>query len=139
VLASQPQWPVVVSHSPFAQAAQATPPKPHWLPVCVAYVTHVAPLQQPPPHEVESQTQAAAVLLQSWPTAHGPQVSPAVPHEAVVSDAQGTQAPVIASQHPFGHEFASQTQAPTVLHSCPEGHAAHATPPVPHEELDSPE
>ncbi len=42
------------------------------------------------------------------------------------------------SQHPFGHEFASQTHCPVdVLHSCPVAHAIHGAPPAPHEVLDS--
>ena len=36
-----------------------------------------------------------------------------------------------ASQHPLGHEVASQTQA-VPLQRCPEGHITHATPPAPH-------
>ncbi len=41
-------------------------------------------------------------------------------------------------QQPFGHETASQTHWPVVLlHSCPDGHAAHAAPPVPHVPFDS--
>jgi hypothetical protein len=39
---------------------------------------------------------------------------------------------VLPLQHPFGHDLASQTQVPVlVLHSCPDGHALQATPPVP--------
>jgi hypothetical protein len=31
----------------------------------------------------------------------------------------------------------SHTHLPLPLHSCPDGHAAHAAPPAPHEVLDS--
>lgn len=44
---------------------------------------------------------------------------------------------VLPLQQPFGHEAASQTHWPPALHSCPVTQAAHATPPVPHELVDS--
>jgi hypothetical protein len=45
---------------------------------------------------------------------------------------------VPALQQPFGQEVESHTQRPVVaLHSCPDAHAAHAAPPVPHELVDS--
>lgn len=32
----------------------------------------------------------------------------------------------------MGHDCALQTHWPALLHACPEGHAAHVAPPVPH-------
>ena len=96
------------------------------------------PLQQPIVHVVGSQLQAPLVLSQSCPVPHGEQAAPAVPQEVGDSDAHGWHVPFDVQQ-PFGHEVASQTQVPLVLsHSWPIGHIAHATPPVPHEALDSP-
>jgi hypothetical protein len=43
----------------------------------------------------------------------------------------------VAVQQPFGHEVASHTQCPLPLHSCPLGQAVQASPPAPHEVLDS--
>ncbi len=41
-------------------------------------------------------------------------------------------------QQPIGHEAALHTHCPElVLHVCPDGQAAHATPLLPHDELDS--
>jgi hypothetical protein len=42
-------------------------------------------------------------------------------------------------QQPPGHDAASQMHLPLALHSCPDAHAAHAAPPVPHDEADSDE
>lgn len=44
-------------------------------------------MQQPLGHEVASQPQVPLVLLQSWPVAHAAHAAPAVPHEALDSEA----------------------------------------------------
>lgn len=56
-----------------------------------------------------------------------------MPHSVIVSVVTHT----LPLQHPVGQEVASQTHCPAPLHSWPEGHAAHAAPPFPHEPLDS--
>jgi hypothetical protein len=89
-------------------------------------------------HDAASHTQAPVVRLHSWPVPHGEQAAPAVPHDTFDSDAHAWHVPS-AAQHPLGHDFASQTQPPVGLQSWPAGHAAHAAPPLPQEELDSPE
>jgi len=43
----------------------------------------------------------------------------------------------LPTQHPFGHEVASQTHRPVGLHSWPAAHALHAAPVAPHDVLDS--
>jgi len=69
--------------------------------------------------------------------AHALHAAPPAPHEFFDSEAYGTHVP-LAVQQPFGQEAASQTHWPVVTsHSCPEGHAAHAAPPAPHDVLDS--
>jgi hypothetical protein len=95
-------------------------------------------LQQPLLHEVGSHVHVPLVTSHSWPIPHGAHAAPAVPHEGVDSEAHCWHVPS-AAQHPFGHDFASQTQLPVVLHSCPAGQAVHATPDAPHDVLDSPE
>jgi hypothetical protein len=39
-------------------------------------------------------------------------------------------------QHPFGQVIASHVQVPLVVSQTLLGHAAHATPPVPHADAD---
>ncbi len=133
----QPQLPLVVSQTPFAQGAHAAPAEPHWEDDCEAKGTHVVPLQHPSGHDAASQTQLPAAL-QPWPVAQGEQLAPAVPQEEANSEAHGWHAPAEV-QHPFGHDVASHTQLPAELHSWPVGHALHVVPPAPHEVADSPE
>ncbi len=45
---------------------------------------------------------------------------------------------VLPLQQPVGHDVASHTHWPLPLHSWPDAQAPHATPPVPHDPLDSP-
>ena len=84
--------PSVVSHRPFAQAAQAAPAAPQREADCAEASTHVVPLQQPKGQELASQTHcptvlSLAILSHSWPEAHGPHAAPPVPHEVLDSDA----------------------------------------------------
>jgi len=140
VFASQVQVPLDLSHTPFAQDAHAAPPVPHEDADSELHASHVPvapPLQHPVGQEVESQTHTPLFLLHSSPVPHAPQLAPAVPHEALDSDAHASHVPVEPPlQQPCGHEVASQTHWPVaMLHSLPDGHAPHATPPAPHEVL----
>jgi hypothetical protein len=93
----------------------------------------VLPLQQPPGHEVASQTHWPVLVLHSWPVAHPPQVAPAVPHEPLDSEAYASHVPLAPPlQHPFGHVFESQAQAPMLMSHKPFAQVAHAAPPAPH-------
>jgi hypothetical protein len=65
VLASHEQTPVVVSHRPFAQDAQAAPFFPQRDDDSEENGTQVSPLQQPLAHEVASQTHCPVVSLHS--------------------------------------------------------------------------
>ena len=140
---SHEQRPSVVSQRPFAQAAQAAPAAPHREADCAEASTHVVPLQQPKGQELASQTHcptvlSPAVLSHSWPDTQGPHAAPPVPHEVLDSDAYRTHVPVGPPlQQPVGHDVESHTHCPTPLHSCPDGHAAHAAPPAPHDVSDS--
>jgi hypothetical protein len=92
------------------------------------HVPVAPPEQQPPAHVLASQVHVPSVVSHT-PLAHELHVAPAVPQLVGVSEAHFTQAPVVESQHPIGHEVASQTHLPEVLsHSCPIGHAAQAMP-----------
>jgi hypothetical protein len=48
---------------------------------------HVGPLQQPPGHEVASQTHRPVALLHSWPVLQAAHAAPPAPHEAFPSEA----------------------------------------------------
>jgi hypothetical protein len=94
------------------------------------------PLQQPLGHDVASHTHWPLLLLHSWPEPQAPQAAPAVPQEPLDSAEYASHTP-LEVQQPAGHEVASQTHWPLALHSWPAGHAAHARPPLPHEEFVS--
>jgi hypothetical protein len=132
---AQPHTPVEqVSVVSDGQTSQAAPPVPQ---VAREGGLHVVPLQHPFGQEVASQTQDPP--MQRWPAKHAgppPQVHAPAEHasETVVSHIMhpppmlpqvvGKLAVVhwLLSQHPFGHELASQTQALPV--QCwPTGHA----------------
>ena len=134
VWASHEHVPVVVSQTPFAQLAQSAPPAPHLVADSEAYAMHVPPrdaVQQPPGHDVASQTQVPLALLHSWPALQLPQAAPPVPHWPLVSLPNGTQ--VLPLQQPFGQEVASHTHAPLcVLHSWPLAQLVHVEPAEPH-------
>jgi hypothetical protein len=99
--------------------------------------TQVLPLQQPVGHELESQMHCPVAVLQACPVAHAPQVPPAVPHEALDSEAYASQVPVGPPlQQPLGHVLASQVQRPSVVSHTPFVHALQAAPPVPHSDGD---
>jgi len=87
VFGSHEQRPSVVSHRPFAHAAQAAPPAPHSEADCEEARMQVAPLQQPKGHEVASQAQRPVRASHSWPDSHRPHAAPPVPHEVFDSDA----------------------------------------------------
>jgi hypothetical protein len=96
----------------------------------------VLPLQQPWGHEVASQTHVPFVVSHSLPAPHAAHAAPPAPQEAVDSEAKGSQ--TLPLQQPFGHDVASHTHPPVLLlHSRPDAHAAQATPPAPHEPVDS--
>jgi hypothetical protein len=88
VVESHAQAPLFVSQRPCAQVWHAAPPAPHALADCDEYAMH-EPLavQQPPGHEVASQTQAPVLVSHSWPEAHAAQLAPPVPHEEFDSEA----------------------------------------------------
>jgi hypothetical protein len=135
VATSQRHAPLDVSHRPFVQEVQAAPPVPHCEAFCVAYGTQVLPLQHPFGHELALHTHAP--LTHCWPDPQALHAAPPVPHETLDSEAYGSQVPLVVQQ-PEGQELALQPHCPLpVLHASPIGHAAHATPPAPHDELDS--
>jgi hypothetical protein len=74
-------------------------------------------MQQPFEHELESHTHLPPT--HSRPLPQGAQVAPPVPHAAVVVVV--TQC-WLASQHPFGHVFASHTHWPWGSHSWSAAH-----------------
>jgi hypothetical protein len=105
------------------------PPAPHDAVDSFENVSHAPALQQP---EQATPPQLHAPLEQASPVAHMPQAVPPVPHSDPDWADTATQTPA-GLQQPPGHEDASHTHCPVALHSCPELHAAHALPPVPHE------
>ena len=89
------------------------------------------PLQQPFGHVDELHEHVPLAVSQRL-FAQAAHPAPAVPHCEPDCEAYATH--VFPLQQPFGHDFASHTQRPVLaLHSCPDGHAAHTAPPVPHE------
>ncbi len=89
------------------------------------------PLQQPLGQVVESHEQVPLVVSHR-PFVHDEHAAPPVPH--IEADCEVYATHVEPLQQPFGHEVALQTHWPVVvLHIWPVPHAAHATPPVPHD------
>ncbi len=127
--------------------AQAPPIAPQ---LVAAIAAHTSPSQQPDVQEVASQAQRPE--LQCWPGRHaGPIPHPHAPLAEHASLSEGSHATQLApatpqvvmarrrhvapSQHPEGHDVASQTQSPTTQR-CPALHAdasPHAqAPSMPH-------
>ena len=90
-------------------------------------VSH-APFEQQPPQLIPPQLQAPAV--QAWPDAQVPQAVPFMPQAAVLCWAARTH--WVPSQQPPEQELGVQTQVPLVPQVCPDPHAEHAAPPIPH-------
>jgi hypothetical protein len=137
-----------VSHpSPeVPQLTQVPPDTPH---VAGACPSHTLPLQQPPGHDVELQTQlplthccpgehAAPVPQEHAPPwqplasviEHGSQVAPSVPHADTVRVVLHS----FAWQQPVGHDSVLHVHVP-LTHSCPALHMG----PSPHEQAPSAE
>ena len=89
------------------------------------------PLQQPPGHDVASQTHCPAPQ-HSTPVPHAAQAAPELPHDEFDSPLSPSQLPAL--QQP-GHDVPPQEHAPPE-HDCPDPHALQATPPAPHSALD---
>ena len=161
VVASHEQVPLVVSHSPLEHAEHVAPAVPHDAADCDPQDSHVPfgpPLQHPLGQEFASQTHFPLLVLHSSPAAHPAQLAPAVPHDAVDSDAQASQVLEGHALHaapPFPHDpfdsFAYVSQEPLLQHPLhrpppqeqlpavhvePVPHAAQVTPPVPQELFD---
>jgi hypothetical protein len=71
--------------------------------------------------------QVQVPALQVWPLPHAVQALPPTPHVGLLDVWQWPP----LSQHPLGHEVASQTQAPLPLHRCPVAHAPQVAPLTP--------
>lgn len=111
VVASQEQVPLVVSHSPFVHLVHMLPVLPHSFADSEPSGMQVVPLQQPPGHDVASQTQEPAT--HSWPVPHPTHAAPLVPHSLLDGVMQ-----TLPLQQPLAHEVASHTHCPVVvLHS----------------------
>src|SRR5579872_4739132 len=133
--ASQTHWPVPVLHSwPGPQDEHEAPPVPHDPFDCEAQGSHVPvlPLQQPMPHEFESQTHCPLPVLHSRPEAHPLQAAPLLPHE--VFDSLDSDSQLDPLQQP-AHDAPPHEHAPPE-HVCPPPHGAQAAPPVPQEPVD---
>jgi hypothetical protein len=113
-VASQTHWPLLLSHScPAPHAAHIAPPAPQEVFDSLPSGSHVVPLQQPLQAEPP---QVHVPEEHSSPAAHAPHAAPPVPHVAADCDPYGTHCPP-GSQHPLGHERASQTHVPVALQS----------------------
>ncbi len=126
----------------------APPPAPQ---LVTEGTSHVDPEQQPDVHVCEHDWHTP--LTHASPPGHAAHAAPLVPQEEDDSDWYGTH--VVPLQHPAEHEFPSHTHLPPthscpvphaapvpqvhtpLVHESPDGQAAQATPPVPHEEADS--
>ena len=129
---AQPLHVPFVHISPFGQLWHEEPPLPHASPLLPAWHLSLAS-QQPVGHEVPSQTHWP--LRQRWPVwhaspephlhcpptqasadpgRHAMHAAPTAPHP----DSEGGVHVSCWSQHPAGHEAASQTHSPSV-HRCP--------------------
>ena len=110
-------------------AWQAMPPVPHVL--AYAGVVHVPlvpgpPAQQPPGHVFASHVQTP--VSQPLPAAHAAHAAPLIPQVVTVDVWHWP----LASQHPSGHDVASQTHLPAVPQRWPVAHAPHDAPALPH-------
>jgi hypothetical protein len=68
-------------------AAHAAPPLPHCELDCEPVGTHTLPAQQPPEHDVASQTHCPVAMLHSVPAAQAPHIAPPAPQDEVDSEA----------------------------------------------------
>ena len=93
-----------------------------------AYASHEPPLQQPPGHDVASQTHWPLLLSHSCPEPHALQVAPPAPHAELDSPESDVHVPEL--QQP-AHAAPPQEHVPPE-HESPLPHALHASPPVPH-------
>lgn len=135
-VASQTHCPVVLLHScPEAHPAHAAPPVPQDVFDSEPYASHVPLLvQQPIGQELASHTHVPVVVLHSWPAGQAAHVTPLFPHDVLVSPVRASQAPAPVQQP--AHIVPPQVHVPVVEHESPVAHEVHATPPVPHCELD---
>jgi hypothetical protein len=133
-VASQTHCPMPLQCWPVAQAAQAAPPLPHELLDSPENGSQVVPLQQPAHEAVPPHEQVPA--LHESPVPQAAHATPPTPQSAAVCEPGATH--VVPLQHPVGHDDWLHTHRPVLLlHSWPVPHALHATPPLPHEVLDS--
>ena len=122
VTASHTQVPLLLRQSsPGPHPAHCAAPVPHEVGSCDAHSSQLPvrpPMQQPFGHEFASHTHVPLVLSHSRFVLHAPHVAPAVPHELLFSDPQGSHVPVGPPlQQPLGHDFASHTHCPDALQS----------------------
>jgi len=97
-------------------------------------------MQQPPAHEVASQTHWPVLLSHSWSDGHTMQLAPALPHEPSDSAAYASHVPLVPPlQQPFGHVVESHEHIPELVSHSPFAQDAHAAPPAPHWDADSDE
>ena len=87
------------------------------------------PLQQPPGHEVASQTHCPVVLLHSWPVAHAAQLAPPAPHDEFDSLESASHV-ALPLQQPE-HDPPPHVHVP-LEHASPLPHALQVAPLVPH-------
>jgi len=117
---------------PLAHTPHALPPVPHtFIAVCADDATQVLFASQHPVEHEDGVHVHVPDAPHAWPLAQGWQAAPPVPHAVIDWLAYATQLPFM-SQHPSGHDAASQVHVPDALHSCPCAHATHAPPLAPH-------
>ncbi len=128
-IASQTHRPLPLHSCPAAHAPHAAPPVPQELLDSDTYGSLVPlPVQQPPGHEVASQTHSP-LPLHSRPVAHARHAVPDAPHEVFDSLASCSHVPPIVQQP--GHDVPPHVHWP-VEHDSPLPHGLQAEPPVPH-------
>jgi hypothetical protein len=101
-----------------AQTPHALPSEPQALVDCAEDVVHSHAPEAP----------------QAWPLAQAVHAAPPVPHVPIPWLEYAMHVP-LSSQHPVGHDAASQTHFPERPHACPCAHATHAPPLAPHAAL----
>jgi hypothetical protein len=116
---------------PIAQTPHAVPLAPHAVPDCADEATQVSFASQHPFEHEEGVQVHVPDAPHAWPLAQPWQAAPPAPHAVIDWLAYATQLP-FESQHPSGHDAASQVHVPDALHSCPCAHATHAPPLAPH-------
>jgi hypothetical protein len=89
----------------------------------------VLPLQQPPAHDVASQTHFPVAVSHSCPERQAAHATPAVPHDEVACDGYVSQNPLAPPlQQPSGQLLLSHSQRPLVVSQRPFEQGLHATP-----------